>query len=264
LRPWAALITQRDLRDPDQRIRAFVGSGPRLYARKNQRELTPTEWSNFISAIEAIAEDGAESPTYDEFVQVHIDAMETDAGMTWGAHTMPDMNMVGKNFLPWHREYLAKLEARLRLANPLVTLPYWDWSTDPTPPDPLSNAADLRSWGVTRRFNREQMPSRQELEQALGSGVEPPSLATFQSALELPHNSVHVAIAGTFRTSSSPADPLFWLHHAFIDKLWADWERAHAGERFEPANLGERLHRDPITRHVRDVLSTEQLGYTYA
>lgn len=30
---------------------------------------------------------------------------------------------------------------------------------------------------------------------------------------------------------SSPGDPLFYLHHAFIDKLWWDWQTADIGSR---------------------------------
>jgi hypothetical protein len=34
-------------------------------------------------------------------------------------------------FLPWHRELCNRLEAMLREADPLVSLHYWDWNTDP-------------------------------------------------------------------------------------------------------------------------------------
>ncbi len=33
----------------------------------------------------------------------------------------------------------------------------------------------------------------------------------------------------------SPNDPVFWLHHAFIDKLWAEWQRRHPGSGYLPA-----------------------------
>jgi hypothetical protein len=34
-------------------------------------------------------------------------------------------------FLPWHREFIHRYEVVLREANPIVTLLYWDWTTDP-------------------------------------------------------------------------------------------------------------------------------------
>ena len=42
------------------------------------------------------------------------------------------------------------------------------------------------------------------------------------------HNRVHVWVGGQMGTGVSPNDPVFWLHHAFIDKLWADWQRLDA------------------------------------
>lgn len=91
---------------------------PKYRLRKNQKNLTPLQWNRFIYAIETLADSDTPVPTYEEYVQVHIDAM-SPAGHHWGAHG-------GVNFLTWHREYLAKLEARLIQINPLVTLPYWN------------------------------------------------------------------------------------------------------------------------------------------
>ena len=117
---------------------------PRYRVRKNQKNLTPIEWSRFIHAIDAIADSDMPTPTYQEFVQIHRQAMDTTAGMMWGAHG-------GVNFLTWHREYLAKLEARLMAINPLVTLPYWNWIEDRVSiPAALSNRSDLARWGITR------------------------------------------------------------------------------------------------------------------
>src|SRR6185436_12018468 len=77
-------FTDRDLLLPDQWWKLFF-CRPRLRVRKNQRNLSAIEWQRFIHAIEALAETGMPSPTYAEFVQIHIDAMDTPAGMAWGA-----------------------------------------------------------------------------------------------------------------------------------------------------------------------------------
>lgn len=37
----------------------------------------------------------------------------------------------GPAFLPWHRELCNRFEALLRQVNPLLSLHYWDWTTDP-------------------------------------------------------------------------------------------------------------------------------------
>lgn len=230
---------------------------PRYRVRKNQKNLTPIEWQRFIHAIEALAESGMPSPTYGEFVQIHVDAMGTQAGHMWGAHG-------GANFLSWHREYLAKLEARLIAINPLVTLPYWDWVTDRTAiPAALTDANDISDWGITRgaTFNGNSLASAAQLNTLLAGN----NFATFQGTLEAApfHNRLHGLVGGTMGTSASPADPVFWLHHAFIDKIWADWQALHPG--VNPSNPATVLQPAPImTRTVAQVLDTRALGYIYA
>jgi hypothetical protein len=49
----------------------------------------------------------------------------------------------GPAFLPWHRELTNRFEALIRSVNPMLSLHYWDWTTDPTPlftPDFMGNA----------------------------------------------------------------------------------------------------------------------------
>lgn len=89
--------------------------------RKNAATATAAERTDYINAILAI--DSAPyqwamgNVTYwDNQDQVHQLAPE---------HGTPA-------FLPWHREMLSRYEVLLREANPIVTLLYWDWTTDPT------------------------------------------------------------------------------------------------------------------------------------
>jgi tyrosinase len=42
-----------------------------------------------------------------------------------------------------------------------------------------------------------------------------------------PHNYGHVWVGGTVGTFNSPRDPIFWLHHCYIDYLWAKWQFRH-------------------------------------
>jgi tyrosinase len=37
------------------------------------------------------------------------------------------------------------------------------------------------------------------------------------------HNNVHLWVGGHMLQTVSPNDPVFFLHHAFVDKCWADW-----------------------------------------
>ena len=38
------------------------------------------------------------------------------------------------------------------------------------------------------------------------------------------HNSVHVWVGGDMSLSSSPNDPVFFLHHCNVDRIWAAWQ----------------------------------------
>lgn len=39
------------------------------------------------------------------------------------------------------------------------------------------------------------------------------------------HNLVHRWVAGNMVTASSPNDPVFWMHHAAIDRMWSIWQQ---------------------------------------
>ncbi|MBE9216525.1 tyrosinase family protein [Plectonema cf. radiosum LEGE 06105] len=58
------------------------------------------------------------------------------------------------------------------------------------------------------------------------------------------------SILGTMDSiPSSPYDPIFWLIHANVDRLWAEWQdNGHTGEKFYPSKdvpFGHNLH-DPM------------------
>ena len=43
------------------------------------------------------------------------------------------------------------------------------------------------------------------------------------------HNGVHGWVRGDMAAASSPNDPIFFMHHAQIDRIWAIWQRNHPG-----------------------------------
>ena len=48
------------------------------------------------------------------------------------------------------------------------------------------------------------------------------------------HNSVHVWIGGDMARSSSPNDPVFFLHHCNVDRIWAAWQERHPDSTYLP------------------------------
>ncbi|MDP9345755.1 MAG: tyrosinase family protein [Actinomycetota bacterium] len=220
------------------------------FVRKNQADLSAQEWQALIAAIGALHGIGP-SPRYREFVDVHVQAM-SPPGMAWSVHSMP--GMVGTKFLAWHRRFLAHLDGALRHVDASVTLPYWDWIADPAPPAAISRPALLRSWSVTRRWNAGWLPTAADVNAVIARS----DFASFQRVLEQVHNNVHLAVGGTMGGALSPADPLFFLHHANVDRLWAQWQRRHP--RAKPGNVADAL--PPLFGvKVSEVLSTAKLGY---
>ena len=48
----------------------------------------------------------------------------------------------------------------------------------------------------------------------------------FRIQLEIPlHNLVHRWVGGAMLAMASPNDPVFWLHHCNLDRLWSVWQR---------------------------------------
>ena len=78
--------------------------------------------------------------------------------------------------------------------------------------------------------------------------------------------------AGTMALNTSNNDPVFWLHHAMVDRVWWLWQQQHDPD-YRPLSgqpYGQNLN-DPMWPYrtigldvaPADVLDVEQLGYTY-
>jgi Common central domain of tyrosinase len=94
------------------------------------------------------------------------------------------------------------------------------------------------------------------------------------------HNRVHRWVGGSMVPITSPNDPVFFLHHCFVDKLWADWQsrdwqtRQPAQTPYLPTNGARKGHNlgdymPPWNTQQRqmvrplDVLDHRKLGYRY-
>lgn len=235
--------------------RYFCRARLRYRLRKNQKNLSSLEWARFIYAIEAIADSDTPMPNFQDYVQIHIQAMTTATGNSWGAHG-------GNNFLTWHREYLVKLEARLLAINPLVTIPYWNWIEDRAIPNQLNNASDLTRWGITRNssFNGSPIATTSQYNNLMSIT----NFNAFSSTLESSpfHDLIHGLVGGTMSTAASPADPIFWLHHCFIDKVFADWQSLNPTVNHPSPNTV--LKPSPLmTRTNAQVWKIRRLRYIY-
>ncbi|WP_432041321.1 tyrosinase family protein [Streptomyces cadmiisoli] len=74
------------------------------------------------------------------------------------------------------------------------------------------------------------------------------------SASWLNHNRVHRWVGGTMLGGASVNDPVFWLHHAFVDLQWDRWQRRHRGARYLPATPPgpeDAQHKRVVARHQK-------------
>lgn len=156
-------------------------------------------------------------------------------------------------FAPWHRSLLYYFEGLIQhfSGDPNFALPYWDWSRTQSVPgsfygtgNPLDDTLSIRSAcqgapAAGRGRSAAERFSRADLTTFVGSGAinriqQNPDYATYGGSataggeLEAtPHNFVHRWVGGA-RSSNmvqyfSPLDPIFWLHHCNLDRLYSNW-----------------------------------------
>ncbi len=299
-----------------------------MAVRKNAASMGPPEISKFINALLALKKEptvtasGTATNIYDQFVSIHDGVMSkrlrTGGSNINGGHS-------GPAFCSWHREYILRFEKALQdiSGDPNMFLPYWKWDSVNTSdtdlifvddfmgpreritsgffaevPDPNVNpdgwkinpALDTgngttltrNSFSVNSRIASDGRNSLLQTEFA-GPG-------RFRSLLESAHNSIHVAVGGHMLTMTSPNDPIFFMHHANVDRLWAQWQLTHPGDGNYPSTHdryghaltdlmwpwdgGESESNRPLAQNFlppiitdrrmpRDVLDIESLGYTY-
>lgn len=105
-------------------------------------------------------------------------------------------------------------------------------------------------------------------------GVLQASSASFRNQLEGVHNTAHGWVGGQMGNPlKSPDDPVFWLHHAYVDCLWAEWERLHPDPptaHYLPTNAPGNLNDDdaqmfpwPAATTPKSVKEIVPLGYIY-
>jgi tyrosinase len=65
----------------------------------------------------------------------------------------------------------------------------------------------------------------------------------FRQILEsLIHNVVHNWVGGTMTGATSPNDPIFYMHHCNVDRLWARWQKRWPSEAYIPISGGPNGH----------------------
>jgi tyrosinase len=204
---------------------------------------------------------------------------------------------------PWHRAYLVSFERVCRQLSGYdnFRLPYWDWTANRQMPatfmqpeynklaNPLfdktrtvlsSDSLPDDTFGPT---NMQKIISQNDFEMFMSfhptGQSESDSASSWQRTsgakgpLEHgPHDYVHSTFVGGDMSfiSTSPLDPIFWLHHANLDRIWDVWNRQGHANTTKQSWRNFRFSgqfRNPDGTiwepFVSDLLNTVQLGYSY-
>jgi len=188
-------------------------------------------------------------------------------------------------FLPWHRMYVDFFERICRrvLDDGTFTLPYWNYTSGSNtlpapfrdPGSPLFRANRNPGVNQGRPIDEGQPRGTLSAERALmlpnyGGRDDEPGFNDFLDGR--PHGVVHSLVGTAARGMGSiewaAQDPIFWLHHCNIDRIWASWNNAGRRNPSDASWLGRSFtfadqNGQAVTATVRDFASTAARGYTY-
>lgn len=193
-------------------------------------------------------------------------------------------------FLSWHRAYMMAIENALQCVHSGIMLPFWDWSSGPTTgvpaactdptyvnragdtvPNPLYSGPIPASVGGGQTMRRADIntTSFADLATTAQSALTNASFGNFQNALNGVHGSVHVRVGGNMSSVATAGfDPIFYLHHCNVDRLWWQWQQSHPGAfPAVEANLQLEPFNKPYSNQWQrgaDQELTDNLGYRYS
>lgn len=160
------------------------------------------------------------------------------------------------------------------LGDPSFSLPYWDWQVDAALTDPIRESQVWRDSFMgagghagdpitgpfaefkcappdegkflTRNLGAPNtwLPKKTQIDTAMPKtpydkspwdGTPDPGSSFFRPSLEAYHGRVHQWVGGKMAVmATSPNDPVFWLHHANVDRLWWLWQNEWPVMKFLP------------------------------
>jgi hypothetical protein len=216
-----------------------------------------------------------DSPAYEIALAVWDTCQHSDAD---GNSTSDNIGLNQANFFGWHRMYLYYFERVLRWAaqDETLTLPYWDY-TDPAQEELPDEFRDTASSLFDKRRDADMNSGSQQLS-SLRTNVDQlltnPNYLAYEFKIERGiHGYVHCTVGLTCPVAHmgdvpvAANDPIFYTHHANIDRLWSCWQKLHPMptntlwlmQQFMFPDETGALQKQPVSNFV----NTQLLGYQY-
>ena len=166
----------------------------------------------------------------------------------------------------------------------IVDDPTYQDASGQTVQNPLARAKSLYrrdSQGLTgnseftQRFPTQLRATIDRLKDDVEQFMDNPSFTSFQQDFDFgAHGTVHVVVGGTgasplpqgigdMRSIVSAAyDPIFWLHHSMVDRVWFDWQALHPNANVPQHVLDTIVYEGRIGRDLID--AENSLKYIYS
>lgn len=229
-----------------------------------------TQFRSAITAVQAISDDRG----YQHWAGIH--------GLPLPIYCQHHTNL----FLPWHRAYLYFFELALQDQVAETMFPWWDWTSPASHTVGLPGAytaADANNapnalfsspinelarsqagpTAPAATFRHHDLPIRLPTIVQINTILNLNDFLDFSKQVENVHDGIHVWVGGTMAEIPLAAyDPIFYAHHAMIDRLWYLWQLRHPTAGVPQNMLDQAL--PPFAMTVRQTLSTTSLGYDYA
>lgn len=228
----------------------------------------PRSWyyQGAIHALPQEVKDNQLCPQYTSY--------EKDLLTAWDNCTHPQPQLEGSgslHFLLWHRLYIAYFEKIVRKLSGKAdfALPYWSY-TDPDyrvmpallrdKSSSLYEAARLPSLNNGIAIGQAPGEDTEKIDEALDVTdlLETRVFSTFSNTINaVPHGFMHDYIGGSYDgysvynpiyqkvtegglmslVPSAGFDPVFWMHHSEIDRIWDSWNHSQYGRKAPEAVL---------------------------
>ncbi|KEP46722.1 tyrosinase tyrosinase: common central domain protein [Rhizoctonia solani 123E] len=276
---------------------ATEGGCFKLSVRREWRGLSSKQKTAYHNAVKCInskanvIESGGRSKTtFDDFSYVHYELRHT-----------------ATHIFKWHRWFLEMHVAELKICGYTDAMPYWDWTRDS---GTAANFLSSEMFHPTKGFGNlaiigtcledgpyAGMQISVPEPHCLKRGVNPMSIdpkqwtkSTILKIMEnsdfinfwnqtarIPHDKVHDAIHGDLGEHYSPNDPLFYLHHAQVDRMWTQWQgrnktriQDYAGNTIQNSTANDARLNDMMpmlglaeSRTVESMMDTQANGLCY-